>query len=59
MCDFCCQTNIYIDSSDFTCKEEDGRITLAYERLPGIPRKIAEKFAMRTHTLDLCYNNIK
>ncbi|XP_055324292.1 leucine-rich melanocyte differentiation-associated protein-like [Sitodiplosis mosellana] len=45
--------------SDFACKEEDGRISLAYERLQGIPRKIAEKFALRTHTLDLSYNSIK
>lgn len=41
------------------CKDEDGRISLAYERLPCIPKKIADKFAQKTHTIDLSYNNIK
>lgn len=45
--------------SDILCKEEDGRVSLAYERLPGIPKNLADKFALRTHTLDLSYNNIK
>lgn len=45
--------------SEIVCKEEDGRISLAYERLPGIPRKIAEKYAPRIHTLDLSFNDIK
>lgn len=45
--------------SEFSIKEEDGRISLAYERLPGIPSGIADKFAMRTHTLDLSYNTIR
>ncbi|XP_031620200.1 leucine-rich melanocyte differentiation-associated protein-like [Contarinia nasturtii] len=44
---------------ELTYKEDDGRISLAYEHLPAIPRKIADKFALRTHTLDLSHNNIK
>lgn len=45
--------------SDVLCRDDDGRISLAYERLPGIPKKVAEKFASKIHTLDLSYNNIK
>lgn len=45
--------------SDILYKDDDGRISLAYERLPGIPKKVADKFASKTHTLDLSYNNIK
>lgn len=46
-------------TSDILCKEDDGRISLAYERLPGIPKKVADQFASKTHTLDLSYNDIK
>lgn len=49
----------WIDFSDFLYREEDGRISLAYERLPGIPQMIADQFALRTHTLDLSYNKLK
>lgn len=45
--------------SDMLYKEENGRISLAYEKLPGIPKKVAEKFANTVHTLDLSHNNIK
>lgn len=51
--------SIIFNSSEFAIKEEDGRISLAYERLPGIPKNIADKFALRTHTLDLSYNTIR
>lgn len=40
-------------------REDEGRISLAYERLTGIPMKIANKFALQTHTLDLSYNYIR
>lgn len=36
---------------------DDGRLSLAYENLKYIPRKIAEKFASQTKFLDLSYNN--
>lgn len=45
--------------SEFSIKEEDGRISLAYERLSGIPKHIADKFALRTDILDLSYNIIR
>lgn len=51
--------DFYSNFSEFSIKEEDGRISLAYERLPGIPKSIADKFALRTHTLDLSYNTIR
>lgn len=35
---------------------EDGRISLAYENLKHIPKKIAEKFSSDTIFLDLSYN---
>ncbi|XP_058829517.1 leucine-rich melanocyte differentiation-associated protein-like isoform X1 [Topomyia yanbarensis] len=35
------------------------RLSLAYEKLSQIPRKIAEKFSRTTTILDLSYNNIK
>ncbi|XP_058125253.1 leucine-rich melanocyte differentiation-associated protein-like [Anopheles ziemanni] len=35
------------------------RLSLAYERLSQIPRKIAEKFSRTTTILDLSYNEIK
>lgn len=37
--------------------EENGRISLAYENLRSIPKKIAEKFASKTKFLDLGYND--
>lgn len=39
--------------------EDNGRISLAYENLKTIPRRIAEKFAMQTKFLDLSYNNFQ
>uniref|UniRef100_A0A1A9W5A0 U2A'/phosphoprotein 32 family A C-terminal domain-containing protein n=1 Tax=Glossina brevipalpis TaxID=37001 RepID=A0A1A9W5A0_9MUSC len=39
--------------------EESGRISLAYENLKTIPRRIAEKYAMQTKFLDLSYNNFQ
>ncbi|KAL9892550.1 uncharacterized protein ACN2A1_008068 isoform 1-T2 [Glossina fuscipes fuscipes] len=39
--------------------EENGRISLAYENLKTIPRRIAEKYAMQTKFLDLSYNNFQ
>lgn len=38
---------------------EDGRISLAYENLKHIPKKIAEKFSSDTTFLDLSYNNFR
>lgn len=35
------------------------RLSLAYEKLSKIPRKIAEKFSKTTTILDLSYNDIK
>lgn len=35
------------------------RLSLAYEKLSQIPRKIAEKFSRTTTILDLSYNNLK
>lgn len=35
------------------------RLSLAYEKLTQIPRKIAEKFSRTTTILDLSYNNLK
>lgn len=37
----------------------NGRIGLAYEKLTGIPKPIAERFSARTTILDLSYNNIQ
>ncbi|XP_055849673.1 uncharacterized protein LOC129914436 isoform X2 [Episyrphus balteatus] len=37
--------------------EENGRISLAYENLRSIPKRIAEKFASKTKFLDLGYND--
>lgn len=45
--------------STFDCGNilgEDGRISLAYENLKHIPKKIAEKFSSDTIFLDLSYN---
>lgn len=39
--------------------EENGRISLAYENLRTIPKRIAEKFAAHTKCLDLSYNNFQ
>uniref|UniRef100_A0A182MTQ8 U2A'/phosphoprotein 32 family A C-terminal domain-containing protein n=1 Tax=Anopheles culicifacies TaxID=139723 RepID=A0A182MTQ8_9DIPT len=44
-------------SDDFDQNGE--RLSLAYERLSQIPRKIAEKFSRTTTILDLSYNEIK
>lgn len=38
---------------------EDGRISLAYENLKHIPKKIAEKFSSDTTFLDLSYNGFR
>lgn len=38
---------------------EDGRISLAYENLKHIPKKIAEKFSSDTIFLDLSYNSFR
>lgn len=46
-------------SSTFDCDNilgEDGRISLAYENLKHIPKRIAEKFSKDTTFLDLSYN---
>lgn len=56
--EFIVQYDDVFNCSEFAVKEEDGRISLAYERLSGIPKSIADKFALRTHTLDLSYNTI-
>lgn len=48
--------------STFDCGNilgEDGRISLAYENLKHIPKKIAEKFSSDTTFLDLSYNNFR
>lgn len=47
------------DSLGDNILEENGRISLAYENLRTIPRRIAEKFAMQTKFLDLSYNNFQ
>ncbi|XP_034486808.1 uncharacterized protein LOC117791222 [Drosophila innubila] len=39
--------------------EEDNRISLAYENLCTIPRRLADKFAAQTKFLDLSHNNFK
>ncbi|ALC47887.1 MESK4 [Drosophila busckii] len=39
--------------------EQDNRISLAYENLNTIPRRLADKFAAQTKFLDLSYNNFK
>lgn len=39
--------------------EEDNRISLAYENLCTIPRRLADKFAAQTKFLDLSYNNFQ
>lgn len=41
------------------CDQNGERLSLAYERLSQIPRKIAEKFSRTTTILDLSYNEIK
>lgn len=49
-------------SEDFLCEhilEENGRISLAYENLKTIPRRIAEKFATHAKFIDLSYNNFQ
>ncbi|KAL5284979.1 hypothetical protein ACFFRR_006978 [Megaselia abdita] len=38
---------------------EDGRISLAYENLKHIPKKIADKFSSDTIFLDLSYNSFR
>uniref|UniRef100_A0A182X3J7 LRRcap domain-containing protein n=1 Tax=Anopheles quadriannulatus TaxID=34691 RepID=A0A182X3J7_ANOQN len=48
------------DSSKSDDIDQNGeRLSLAYERLSQIPRKIAEKFSRTTTILDLSYNEIK
>lgn len=47
------------DSLGDNILEENGRISLAYENLRTIPRRIAEKFAIQTKFLDLSYNNFQ
>ncbi|XP_013100364.1 uncharacterized protein LOC106082413 [Stomoxys calcitrans] len=47
------------DSLSDNILEENGRISLAYENLRTIPRRIAEKFALQTKFLDLSYNNFQ
>ncbi|KAM7364031.1 misexpression suppressor of KSR 4 isoform 2-T2 [Cochliomyia hominivorax] len=47
------------DSLGDNILEENGRISLAYENLRTIPKRIAEKFAMQTKFLDLSYNNFQ
>uniref|UniRef100_A0A2M4AS94 Putative u2-associated snrnp a' protein n=1 Tax=Anopheles triannulatus TaxID=58253 RepID=A0A2M4AS94_9DIPT len=48
------------DSSRSDDMDHNGeRLSLAYERLSQIPRKIAEKFSRTTTILDLSYNEIK
>lgn len=39
--------------------EEDNRISLAYENLCTIPRRLADKFASQTKFLDLSHNNFQ
>ncbi|XP_030564013.1 uncharacterized protein LOC115764874 [Drosophila novamexicana] len=39
--------------------EEDSRISLAYENLCTIPRRLADKFAAQTKFLDLSHNNFQ
>lgn len=39
--------------------EEDNRISLAYENLCTIPRRLADKFAAQTKFLDLSHNNFQ
>ncbi|KAH8312343.1 hypothetical protein KR044_010309 [Drosophila immigrans] len=39
--------------------EDDNRISLAYENLCTIPRRLADKFAAQTKFLDLSHNNFK
>lgn len=47
-------------SSQYNEMEGSGeRLSLAYEKLSKIPRKIAEKFSKTTTILDLSYNDIK
>lgn len=47
-------------SSQFNDMEKSGeRVSLAYEQLSKIPRKIADKFSRTTTILDLSYNDIK
>ncbi|XP_052873025.1 leucine-rich melanocyte differentiation-associated protein-like isoform X1 [Anopheles cruzii] len=48
------------DSSSSDDMDLNGeRLSLAYERLSQIPRKVAEKFSRTTTILDLSYNEIK
>lgn len=39
--------------------EEHGRISLAYENLKSIPKRLADKYASHTRFLDLSYNNFR
>lgn len=39
--------------------EEYGRISLAYENLKSIPKRLADKYASYTRFLDLSYNNFR
>lgn len=39
--------------------EEDNRVSLAYENLCTIPRRLADKFAAQVKFLDLSYNNFR
>lgn len=47
------------DSLGDNIVEENGRISLAYENLKTIPRRMAEKFALQAKFLDLSYNNFQ
>ncbi|XP_004524328.1 uncharacterized protein LOC101460732 isoform X1 [Ceratitis capitata] len=47
------------DSIGDNIVEEDGRISLAYENLRNIPRRVAERFAAHTRYLDLSYNHFQ
>ncbi|XP_030375854.1 uncharacterized protein LOC115625095 [Scaptodrosophila lebanonensis] len=51
----------YTSEASFTegILEENGRISLAYENLRTIPRRIADKFAAQTKYLDLSHNNFR
>ncbi|XP_015037603.2 uncharacterized protein [Drosophila pseudoobscura] len=39
--------------------EDNGRISLAYENLRSIPRRLADKFAAQTKCLDLSHNDFR
>lgn len=49
----------FLETFDDGVIHDGGRITLAYENLSHIPKKIADKFADHTRILDLSHNNFK